>query len=167
MNEIPDIKQGPVSVESIYEIVGSAMNIPTVAKGQPTQFVVLNQIDALSDAAQVVRVPPFVTQALAAIVVCGDTEKAHDKDRWMEDCEAASQQILVTAHANGISSFISPIYPHQERIDGISKLLDLPHSVVAHSYVSIGYPAKVPGARDAFSNERVHYNSWVRRKSTF
>jgi nitroreductase len=167
MQEIPDIKQGPISVDAIYEIVGSAMNIPSVAKGQTTQFVVLNQIETLSSASEIVPVPPFTMQALAAIVVCGDTDKAHDKDKWMLDCEAASQQILITAHANGLGSYISAIYPHEDRIDGITNLLDLPHSVVAHTYVSIGYPAKVPSARDAFSNDRVHYNGWVRRKSTF
>ena len=167
MQVIPNIKQGPISVEAIYEIVGSAMNIPTVAKGQPTQFVVLNQIEALSRASEVVPVPPFTMQALAAIIVCGDVDKAQIKDKWMHDCEAAAQQILITAHANGLGSYISAIYPHQDRIDGITEQLDLPHSVVPHSYVSIGYPASVPDARDAFSNERVHYNGWVRRKSTF
>ena len=167
MQNIPDIKQGPISVDAIYEIMGAAMNIPSVAKGQPTQFVVLNQIEALSKASEIVPVPPFTMQALAAIVVCGDKDKAHVKDKWMFDCEAASQQILMTAHANGLGSYISAIYPHQDRIEGMTELLDLPGNVVPHSYVSLGYPAHVPGARDAFSNERVHYNGWVRRKSTF
>ena len=99
MQEIPDIKQGQISVEAIYEILGSALNAPSVAKGQPTNFVVLSKIDTLSRAADVVRVPPFVTQALAAIVVCCDLDKAHEKNKWMEDCEAASQQILNVAHS--------------------------------------------------------------------
>ncbi len=167
MQNIPNIKQGPISVDALYQMVGSAMNIPSVAMGQPTQFVVLNAIEALSKASEVVPVPPFTMQALAAIVVCGDLNKAHKKDKWMIDCEAASQQLLLAAHANGLGAYISAIYPHQDRIDGITDLLDLPDSVIAHSYVSLGYPAKVPSARDAFSNERVHYNGWVRRKSTF
>ncbi len=167
MQNIPDIKQGPISVDSLYEMVGSAMNIPSIAMGQPTQFVVLNEIEALSKVSEVVPVPPFTMQALAAIIVCGDVNKAHKKDKWMLDCEAASQQLLLAAHANGLGAYISAIYPHQDRIDGITNLLDLPDGVVAHSYVSLGYPAKIPSARDAFSNERVHYNGWVRRKSTF
>ena len=127
----------------------------------------MNKIDGLSKASEIVPVPPFTMQALAAIIVCGDINKAQIKDKWMLDCEAASQQLLLTAHANGLGSFISAIYPHSDRIDGITELLDLPDGVVPHSYVSLGYPAKVPGARDAFSNERVHYNGWVRRKSTY
>ena len=65
------------------------------------------------------------------------------------------------------AAYISAIYPDRDRIDGITVLMDLPENVIPYSYVALGYPAKVPGAREAFSNERVHYNSWVRKKSTF
>ena len=167
VQNLPTIKQGPISVDSLYEMVGAAMNIPSVAMGQHTQFVVLNEIDALSMASEVVPVPPFTMQALAAFVVCGDVSKAQIKDKWMVDCEAAAQQLLLAAHANGLGAYISAIYPHQDRIDGITAILDLPVTVVAHSYVSLGYPAHVPTAREAFSNERVHYNIWVRKKSSF
>jgi len=167
MQDIPDIKQGPISVDALYAMVGSAINVPSVAMGQPTQFVVLNEIETLSRASEIIPVPPFTMQALAAIIVCGDVNKAQIKDKWMLDCEAASQQLLLSAHANGLGAFISAIYPDRDRIDGMSVLLDLPDNVLAHSYISLGYPAKVPDARDAFSNERVHYNGWVRRKSNF
>jgi len=167
MQSDPKIEQGPISVDTIYDMVGAAMNIPSVAMGQPTQFVVLNEIEALSRASEVVPLPPFTMQALAAIIVCGDINKAQVKDKWMFDCEAASQQLMLAAHANGLAAYISSIYPDRDRMDGMTVLLDLPENVIAHSYVAMGYPARVPSARDAFSNERVHYNSWVRKKSTF
>ena len=167
MQSDPKIEQGPISVDTIYDLVGAAMNIPSVAMGQPTQFVVLNEIEALSRAAEIVPLPPFTMQALAAIIVCGDINKAQLQDKWMLDCEAASQALLMAAHANGLGAYISQIYPDRDRIDGMTVLLDLPENVVAHSYVAMGYPAKIPSAKDAFSNERVHYNIWVRKKSTF
>ena len=167
LQTIPDIKQGPISVDSLYEMVGSAMNIPSAAMGQPTQFVVLNDIEILSRVAGIVQVPAFTMQALAAIIVCGDVNMAQVKDKWTVDCEAAAQQLLFAAHANGLGAYISSLYPDRDRIDGITVLFNLPENIVAHSYVSLGYPAKVPSARDSFRNERVHYNGWVRRKSTF
>lgn len=167
MQNSPKIEQGPISVDMLYEMVGAAMNIPSVAMGQPTQFIVLNEIEALSRAAEVVPVPPFTMQALAAIIVCGDLNRAQIKEKWMLDCESASQELLLTAHANGLGAYVSAIYPDRDRIDGMTVLLDLPENIVAHSYVALGYPARVPSSRDAFSNERVHYNGWVRKKSTF
>lgn len=163
----PKIEQGPISVETIYDMLGSAMNIPSVAMGQPTQFVILNEIEALSRASEIVPHPPFTMQALAAIVVCGDINKAHIKDKWMIDCEASAQQILLAAHASGLGAYISAVYPDRDSIDRMTVLLELPENVVPHSYVAMGYPAKVPSAKDAFSNERVHYNCWVRKKTTF
>ena len=167
MQNIPNIEQGPISVDALYEILGSAMSVPSVAMGQPNQFVVLNEIEALSKASEIIPAPPFTMQALAAVVVCSDLDKAQIKDKWMQDCEAAAKQILLTSHANGLGSYISAIFPHDSRVKGMTELLDLPSNIVAYSYVSLGYPAEVPKARDAFSNERVHYNGWVRRKSTY
>ena len=53
MQKIPDIEQGPITVDTIYDLVGSAMNIPSVSIGQPTQFVVLNEVEALSRASPI------------------------------------------------------------------------------------------------------------------
>ena len=167
MENNASIDQGPISVNSIYEMVGAAMNVPSVALGQPTHFVVLNEIEALCDASEIIPAPPFTMQALAAIIVCGDLNKAQKKDKWMFDCEAAAQQLLITAHANGLGAYISQIYPHGERIQGVTDLFGFPDNIVAHSYISLGYPAEIPSDRDAYSNERVHYNGWVRRKSSF
>ena len=167
MQKTPNIEQGPISVDTIYDLVGSAMNIPSVSMGQPTQFVIINDVETLSRASEVVPVPPFTMQALAAIIVCGDIHQVQIKDKWMVDCEAAAQQLLLAAHGNGLGAYISSIYPDRDRMDGMTVLLDLPENVIAHSYVSIGYPVQVPSTKDAFSNERVHYNAWVRKKSTF
>ena len=161
-----EIEQGEILVETIYDMVGAAMNVPSVAMGQPTQFIVLNDIEALSRASEIVPVSHFTTQALAAIIVCGDLSRAQIKNKWMLDCEAAAHQLLQTAHAKGLGAYMSPIYPDRERMGKMTELLSLPEDIVAHSYVAMGYPVRVPSARDAMSNERVHYNSWIRKNSS-
>ena len=161
MENMTEISQGLISAETIYDMVGEAMSIPSVASGQPTQFVVLNEIASLSKASEIVSHHPLTKQALAAIIVCGDMNGAVDKEKWMYDCEAASQRILLAAHANGLGAHISTIFPDRERIQGMTVLLDLPDNIIAHSYVAMGSPAKITGSSAAFSNERVHYNCWV------
>jgi nitroreductase len=152
-----------ISVEIIYEMVEDAMKIPSVAKGKPTQFVVLNDIEALSRAAEVVPLSPHTMHALAAIIVCGDLNRAEDKDKWMLDCEAASQQLLQAAYTHGLGAYKSSIYPDRDRIYGMTSLLGLPDHIIAHSYVSLGYPVKLRDTDQSFSSDRVHYNSWVRK----
>ena len=154
-------KQSSISVETIYDMVEDAMKIPSVAKGQPTQFIVLNNIDALSKAAEVVPLSPYTMQALAAIVVCGDLNNAEDKEKWVHDCEAAAQQILQAAYTHGLGAYKSSIYPDRDRIHGMTDMLGLPDHIIAHSYVSLGYPVKFSDTDQSFSSERVHYNGWV------
>jgi len=157
------IEQNSISPETINEMVGTAMKIPSVAKGQPTQFVILNAIETLSRAAEVVPLSPHTMSALAAIIVCGDLNRAEDKDKWMLDCEAASQQLLQAAYSNGLGAYKSTIYPDRERMYGMTVMLNLPDHIIAHSYVSLGYPVKAAGTDDSYSNDRVHYNGWVKK----
>jgi hypothetical protein len=143
-------------------MVETAMKIACVAKGQPTQFVALNEIEALSRPAEIVTLSPHTIHALAAIVVCGDLNMAEDKDKWMLDCEAASQQLLQAVYSNGLGAHKSPIYPDRDRIYGMTVMLGLPDHIIAHSYVALGYPVKVTAEDEPSGNERIHYNSWVR-----
>ena len=162
MQDIAKTEQGPISVEAIHEMVEEAINIPSVAKGKPTQFIVLNEIETLSKASEIVPYHPLTVKALSAIVVCGDLYGAQIKDKWMLDCESASQQLLLAAHANGLGAHISLIYPESDRIYRMTVLLDLPENIVAHSYVAMGYPAKGPDSSHIYSNKRIHYNNWAR-----
>jgi hypothetical protein len=157
-----DMGQGPISAETICNLVGDAIKIPSISKGQPTQFIVLNEIESLSKASEIVPRHPLTVQALAAIIVCGDLNKAELKDKWMFDCEAASQQILVSAHASGLAAHISTIFPDRDRIYGMTTLLDLPDNIIAHSYVAMGSPASVPSDCESTTIERIHFNSWVK-----
>jgi nitroreductase len=161
MQNITDIEQGPISAETICELVGEAMNIQSVALGQPTQFIVLNEIESLSKASEIVPHHPFAKQALAAIVVCGDLDGAEDKEKWMFDCETASQKLLLAAHASGFGAHISTIYPDKEKIYNMTTLLNLPDNIIAHTYVSMGSPAEITSSCEAFNNGRVHFNGWV------
>ena len=161
MQSKTEVELGPISAETIGELVGEAMNIHSVSLGQPTQFIILNEIEALSRASEIVPPHPLAKQALAAILVCGDLNGAEDKEKWMFDCETASQQILLSAYANGLNAHISTIYPDREKIYNMTVLLDLPDNIIAHSYVSMGSPADITGRCAAFNDKRVHFNGWM------
>ena len=161
MQNLTDMANGSISAETICEMVGEAMNIHSRSLGQPTQFIILNEIEALSRASEIVPPHPLVKQALAAILVCGDLNGAEDKEKWMFDCEIASQKLLLAAHANGFGAHVSAIYPDRKKIYDMTVLLDLPDSIVAHSYVSMGSPVDITERSEPFNNNRVHFNGWM------
>lgn len=95
-----------------------------------------------------------------AILVCGDLKLEVHKDFWIQDCSAATENILIAAQAKGLGTVWLGIYPRTERIDGIRKLLNIPDNVIPLAVIPIGYPAedKPPAVR--FDSSRIHHNKW-------
>jgi len=95
-----------------------------------------------------------------AIVVCGDEEKEIFKGYWVQDCSAATENILLAAEDKGVGAVWLGVYPLEDRIKGVKKLLGLPSNVIPLSIIPIGYPDEDKKAADRFNNARIHYDKW-------
>jgi nitroreductase len=60
----------------------------------------------------------------------------------------------------GLGAVWLGVYPTEERMEGVRKLLALPDYIVPLSLVAIGHPAENPPAADRFDAGYVHYESW-------
>ncbi|MGQ9574210.1 MAG: nitroreductase family protein [Thermoguttaceae bacterium] len=149
-----------VPEQMVRELLEAAMLAPSARNAQPWQFVVITDRGVL---AKVPKVNPnawMAKDAPLAILVCGDTTLELSAGYWPVDCAAATENILLAAHALGLGAVWTGIYPRQKRMDGFRGLLGLPEHVIAHSLVVIGYPAERPAQPDRFRADRVHYNGW-------
>lgn len=155
-----DSELSSIPLEKIIEMIESAMQIPSAAGGQPTQFVVLYDIETLYRAAEIVPLSFHSMQALAAIVVCGDLIGAADKEKWMTDCGAALEHLHKAANSAGFAANKAPIFPDGEKIYGMTVMLGLPHHIIPHSYLALGYPVRISKSAEPSGPDRVHYNSW-------
>lgn len=77
-----------------------------------------------------------------------------------EDCSAATENILLTAHALGLGAVWMGVYPQQERCDLLKNLLALPDNITAFCMIAIGHPADNPVPKDKWDEGKVHYNKW-------
>jgi nitroreductase len=102
----------------------------------------------------------MVKEASAAILVCGDLRLEKYKDHWVQDCSAATQNLLLAAHAKGLGAVWVGIYPTEERVMRMRRLLGLPSHVVPLCLVPLGYPAEQIPRVDRYDPSRVHYNRW-------
>jgi len=144
----------------LTELIKTAMNAPSAGNQQPWQFIVLDDKKILKEITNFHPYAQALKNAPAAIVVCGDLNLEHFKGYWLQDCSAATMNILTTAHAKGLGAVWLGIYPETERITGLKKLLTLPEQIIPLAVVSLGYPAekKEPAAR--YQESRIHYNGW-------
>ena len=80
---------------------------------------------------------------------------------WIQDCSAASENILLAAHAYGLGAVWCGVYPNPERIPSVKQVLGLPDSVMPLNVITIGHP-ETPDhqPKDKWNPESVHYNHW-------
>lgn len=116
-------------------------------------------LDALSEANPNAK---MLKKAPLAIVVCGDTEKMIEgggRDFWIQDASAATENMLLAAHAMGLGAVWTGAYPAEDRCKAISKALSLPDNLIPLNMVVIGYPAEHPQPKDKFKEENISYNT--------
>ena len=151
----------PISDELIIKLLEAAMAAPSAANEQPWHFVVITDRKVLC------QVPTFhphshmLKEASLGILVAFDLELESMKGRGVLDCSAATQNMLLAAHALGLGAVWVSVYPIEERMMGIRKLLNMPQHVVPVSLVSVGYPNEKPGKEERYKPERIHYDHWM------
>jgi nitroreductase len=150
----------PLPEGSLEKLLKAAMSAPSAGNQQPWQFIAITERDVL---AQIPSIHPYASmlqEAQAAILVCGDLELEKHRDFWVQDCSAATQNLLLAAHALGLGAVWVGVYPRSDRVAGLRDLLGLPEHVVPLALVSLGYPDEVKGDADRYDEKRVHRNRW-------
>ncbi len=146
----------PVADEVVTDLLRAGMSAPSSNNGQPWQFVVINDRHMLDYVPRFHPYSQMLTQAPVAILVCGDGQVGS----WVQDCSAATENILLAAHAQGLGAVWLGVYPVEERIAGIRKLVGLPEHIMPLALISIGYPAETKPPADRYDTAKVHYNQW-------
>ena len=148
-----------VSDDLIKQLLEAAMSAPSASNRQPWHFVVIVKRQTLDALADLMPFGKMLKQAPLAIIVCGDSQ-LQPEGYWVQDCSAATQNILLAAHAKGLGAVWLGVYPREEQVAEIRKRFSLPEHVVPLCVLSIGYPAEPSGRVDRYQEARVHYNAW-------
>ena len=152
-----DIK---LSDDIVEELLMAGMQAPSAANEQPWEFVVLRDKEILKKITEFHPYSKMLLNTDLAIVVCGDKGKEVLKDFWVQDCSAATENILLAAEDKGLGAVWLGVYPIEDIVDALKKLLSLPESVIPLSIISVGYPDEQRETVSRFNKSRIHYNRW-------
>lgn len=150
----------PVPEEQIRTLLEAAMSAPSAGNEQPWQFILITDRRILDGIPTFHPYADMLREASVAILVCGDVDLERYKGSWVQDCSAATQNLLLAAHARGLGAVWVGIYPKDDRVQRMQKLLDLPAHVIPLALVPIGYPAERIPSVDRFDATRIHSNGW-------
>ena len=128
-------KKAPVDPKLIEDIVDCARLAPTARNVQPWEFVVMRDPAKLRELAQLTDHGRFIAEAPVCIaVLCKDTKY------YLEDGSAATQNLLLAAHAHGLGAcwVAGDKKPYAAKV---AALLEAPEDYKLVSLVPLGYPA--------------------------
>ena len=148
----------PVSEEAIETLLKAAMAAPSASNRKPWQFIVVTKRETLDSLAEAHRHGKMLFQAPLCIAVCGDLTEM--ERYWVQDCSAATENILLAATALGLGAVWLGVYPRDERIEAVHPILALPDHITPLNLVSIGHPAEEKPSRTQYDETRVHWERW-------
>ncbi len=143
-----------VTAAQIQSLLEAAMAAPSARDRRPWEFVVVTEAEAREALAQTHQFSGVARKAPLVIVVCGHPEVA---PHWVQDCSAATENILLAAVGLGLGAVWVGIHPAIERENHVRQVLELPHGIRPLCLIPIGHPAEDKGPRTRFEAAHVHY----------
>ena len=107
----------------------------------------------------------MLKEASLAIVTCADLSKSIDGEDfqrgfWIQDVSAATENLLLAAHALGLGAVWTGVYPDAERVKAVQQRLGMPEHIIPLAVVPIGYPTGSQTPKDKWNTENIHFNRW-------
>jgi nitroreductase len=142
------------------QILATGMQAPSAGNQQPWHFMVLRQKEHLDGLTGGLPFGKMLGQAPLGIVVCADVGREQHAGYWVQECAAATQNILLACHALGLGAVWIGVYPRGGRVMAPRALLNLPATVTPLCAIAIGWPAEHPAPVDRFRGDRIHEEQW-------
>lgn len=126
----------PVSKEIIENIIDIGRLAATANNLQPWEFVVVTDTNIRQQLAEITDYGKFIRVAPVCIIVF-----SKDTKYFLEDCSAATQNILVAARALGLGTcWVAG--DKKAYADRIRELVGVPSGYKLISLIAVGYPAE-------------------------
>lgn len=151
-----------VSKAQLEVLLRAGMAAPSAMNKQPWTFIVIDDKSILKTFANKLMFGNMLNYASAAIVVCGDMKNVTDvlPKFWVQDCSAATQNILLAAEGTGLGAVWIGLYPNKVAYKKVQKELSLPKHIVPLNIISIGYPDGTDKPKDKWDESKVKWNGW-------
>jgi nitroreductase len=150
----------PISEMELTTIIKAGCSAPSAMNHQPWHFVVVREKSNLASVVKIHHYAQMVTQAGCCVIVCGDKEKQSATGFLIEDCSAAIQNMLLTAHGLGLGAVWCGLYPNTSLTKPMANLLHIPETVILVGLVAIGHKDEDKGPEDRYDPSKVHHERW-------
>lgn len=148
----------PVSEADVKALLEAGMAAPSASNRRPWHFVAITERDKLAQLATIHPYGKMLSSAGLCIGVCGDRDIS--PDFWVQDCSAATENILAAAAMLGLGAVWLGVHPRAEREHELQRFLGIPENVGLLCLVAVGHPAERPAPRTQYEETRIHRGRW-------
>lgn len=150
----------PVAAKELDQLVRAGFAAPSARNLQPWEFYVVTDRGTLDSLAASLPYGKMLARAQAAIVVCGNSREFGEgatREMWVQDCSAATENILLAAEGIGLGAVWIGVYPYAPRVEAVSKALKLPEEFIPLNVISIGRPDGKDMPKQKYREFKVHW----------
>jgi len=157
----------PISEAKVRKLIDAARYAPSAGNIQPWEFVPVRDQEVKRGLCKAAGNQTFIEEAPVVIVVCANTSRSERgyglrgvNLYCLQDTAAATQNILLAAHALGLATCWVGAFSEEEVI----KVLNIPKSVRPVAIIPVGHPARKPKVRLRRPlNEIIHHEIFRRK----
>ena len=160
---VRDFTGEKISSEQVETLLRAAMAAPSAINKQPWAFIVVDDDAIIAQLGEALPFSRCSNHPAVAIIPCGDLSKAIEGEMgafWINDVSAATENLLLAAHAMGLGAVWTGLHPDMNRAKMVQQMLGLPEHIIPLCIVPVGVPAEQPAVKDKFKPENIHYNKW-------
>lgn len=144
----------------VHELLRAGMSAPSAEDERPWHFIVVTDPE-LRGRMQVHHPDIHIlTHAPVSIVVCGDLARQKAHGFWVQDCAAATENLLIEAQILGLGAVWLGIHPVEGRVQSFRGFFNIPETIVPFSIVAVGFPDEKKGPADRYDHTRIHFQNW-------
>ncbi|MBM3471335.1 MAG: nitroreductase family protein [Armatimonadetes bacterium] len=150
----------PVAEDKVRALLQAAMAAPSANDVRPWAFIVVRDQARRRALAQTHRWAHMCASAPVVIAVVGDPTAS---DHWVEDCSAATENLLLAAAGLDLGAVWVAVYPREQREAYVRKELGIPDRLRVLCLVPVGHPAETKPPRTRYEEGKVHHESFGNR----
>lgn len=149
-----------IAKEDLIKIIKAGMAAPTARNMQPWDFIIITDRAILDGLNEGLPYAKMIEQSGAAIIVCGNLQKALDGEAsqyWIQDCSAATQNILLAIESLNLGGVWTGVYPNTDRVNFVKDFCNLPEHIIPLNVIPVGVPTGEDKPKDKFKEENIHW----------
>lgn len=149
-----------VSKDVLDTILDAGLCAPSAKNKRPFHFLVTQDRDKMLN---LIGSNPYVKMlqsAAGCIIVCGDKILQGMPELLIEDCSAATQNILLAIHSLSLGGVWCGVVQSSDFYKDIVREFDLPSHIRPISLIAFGYPDEKRAQPNRFDTTKIHNETW-------